>query len=497
MHYQGLRRSLMPRESDFIPIIGLEVHVEPKTKSKMFCACSAQYFGKAPNTHVCPICLGLPGTLPVPNGTAIQACITLGLALGCSVNLNSKFDRKHYFYPDLSKGYQISQYDKPFCTKGVLTIGNTTLGIRRVHMEEDTAKLVHEGTHTLIDFNRSGVPLIEIVSEPDLHDPMGARKFLAKLQQIIRYAGISDADMEKGTMRCEVNISLTKPGAQNLPAYKVEIKNLNSFKSVERALIYEVNRQTRQLSLGAKVMQETRGWEEDKGKTRSQRVKEEAQDYRYFPEPDIPPIGLEEGYVDKLRRSLPELPDIARERLMRMYALPESQVDLIIRTKEGKEFFEHALRAFEQVSQKDRMEAAKEVTRWTIGELERNLTAHKKTYVNLTVQPAALGELLYLKERGRISEFAAKQILSQMVRTGTSPTALIKKLGLAQISDHAEYQRAVAIVLSEHKKAAQDFLSGRQTALGFLMGQVQKVLHGRGDPQVIRKALLEKLSRRT
>src|ERR1700722_1638881 len=341
--------------SKYTPVIGLEVHVELKTKSKMFCACSAEYFGKEPNTHTCPVCLGLPGALPVPNKTALEWCIKIALALSCEINEYSKFDRKNYFYPDLAKGYQISQYDLPFGHDGKITLKDgKEIRIRRVHMEEDTGKLSHQEINgekvSLIDFNRSGVPLVEIVTEPDFDNATDVKEYLEKLQLIVRYLDVANADMDKGEMRLEPNISLRKGERQStylkesdLPNYKVEVKNINSFKFVEKAINYEVNRQQEILEKNERPAQETRGWNEDKGQTFSQRSKEDAQDYRYFPEPDIPPVIHTKAEISNLLKQLPELPDIRVERFEKDYSLPSYDAEILARDKSLADFFEEAV----------------------------------------------------------------------------------------------------------------------------------------------------------
>src|SRR3989344_981849 len=335
-----------PLTINYEPVIGLEVHVELKTKSKMFCSCSADYFGQKPNTHTCPVCLGSPGALPVPNGKAIDWCVMIGLALNCKIANFSKFDRKNYFYPDLPKGYQISQYDQPFCQKGVIALSNgNKIGITRVHMEEDTAKLTHQGDDSLIDFNRSGVPLVEIVTEPDFETAKEVVEYLKKLQQIVRYLGVSNADMEEGNMRLEPNISLRELKTQNsklkseLPNYKVEVKNINSFRFVEKAIEYEIKRQTEILKKEETPIQETRGWDEAKQKTVSQRTKEEASDYRYFPEPDIPPIRWDNAVIDEIKSKIPELPDEKINRFKNSYSLPFYDLELLVRERKSADYF--------------------------------------------------------------------------------------------------------------------------------------------------------------
>jgi len=329
----------------YIPVIGMEIHAELKTKSKMFCACpNGLGLEREPNVHVCPVCTAQPGTLPVPNRHAIQAVQKVGLALGCTLRLESKFDRKNYFYPDLPKGYQISQYDKPFCESGKFSVGGKSFRITRIHLEEDTGKLSHtsHGT-TLVDFNRAGVPLMELVTEPDFESGKEARMFCERLRQIIRCVGVSDADMEKGQMRCEVNISLYREGEDRLSGTKVEIKNLNSFRSVERAADFEILRQTEMLESGGKILQETRGWDDNRGKTIALRVKESAHDYRYFPEPDIPALVFTQEYVEELRRSLPELPDTKESRFVEEYGLAISDAELLVSERAVADYYEHTV----------------------------------------------------------------------------------------------------------------------------------------------------------
>lgn len=436
------------QQAKYQPVIGIEVHVEPKTQSKMFCSCSADYFGRLPNSQVCPVCLGLPGTLPVPNKKAIEMCIKLGLALGSRINTESKFDRKHYFYPDLPKGYQISQYDKPFCEGGSVTYKSNKLRIRRVHMEEDTAKLMHESNKTLIDFNRSGVPLVEIVSEPDISSPGEAKLVLQNIRQIIRYMEISDADMEKGTMRCEVNISLRRQGDRRLPSYKVEIKNLNSFRSVEKALEYEVTRQAKLLSIGKAVDQETRGWEE-RGITVSQRMKEEAQDYRYFPEPDIPIIHISEELVKEIAATLPELPDQRLLRFIGQYGLTEYDAEILTREHQLAEYFERVVRVGERYSLTPRKIA--------------NVLVNQK--INREdILPADLVHVIVEENRGTI--IAAE-----------------------------EFNGAIQEVLKEHGKAVSDFEAGKQEAIDFLIGQVQRRLKKKVNHKDLREKLLVHLKK--
>ena len=437
------------------PVIGLEVHIELSTKSKMFCNCSADYFGKEPNTHTCPICLGLPGALPKANKKAIEYAQLLGLALNCQVQSSTKFDRKNYFYPDLAKGFQISQYDLPFSINGHLIVesqeSNKKIGITRVHLEEDTGKLIHAQVNgkrvTLIDFNRSGVPLLEVVSEPDMNSAQEAKNYAQKLQQIVRYLTISDADMEKGSMRIEPNVSLRKVGKKTLPAYKVELKNINSFKFAEKAINYEIERQAELLAKGEVPAQETRGWSEDQNKTVSQRSKEAAHDYRYFPEPDLPPFSFDQKYIYQLKTKLPELPDEKQRRFIKKYRLSGYDTGILTREPSVADYFEESV--------------------ITAG--KTNISA--KTIANVIIN-----------QKPDINSILPVQLV-QNIQASRSAT----------IIDESEVAKIIEKVLSENPKAVLDYKKGKGNALMFLVGQVIRLTTGKSDAQRIMILLKEKL----
>lgn len=436
----------------YTPVIGLEVHVELKTKSKMFCGCSADYFGQKPNTHTCPVCLGLPGALPVPNKKAIEWCIMIGLALGCEINKFSKFDRKNYFYPDLSKGYQISQYDLPFAINGEMKLSSGKIvKIRRVHMEEDTGKLSHETIDgekvSLIDFNRSGVPLVEIVTEPDFDNPEDVKEYLQRLQQIVRYLEVSDADMEKGNMRLEPNISLRKDGQTDLPPYKVEVKNINSFNFVVKAIESEVKRQSEILDKGEIPAQETRGYVEATSSTVSQRSKEDAQDYRYFPDPDIPPIRLSDENIETLKCEMPELPDEKIKRFMEVYALNEYDAQILTKDKLTAEFFDKSANLAQEQNMK-RKELA-------------NYIINKKPDLN-KISPEEL--LKIVSAANKISDI-----------------------------DEDKLNEIIDKVLGENAKAVEDFKSGKETVIMFLVGAVMRQFPEKIDAGKVKASLLAKL----
>ena len=473
------------------PVIGLEVHIELKTDSKMFCACRADVFGAPPNTCVCPVCLGMPGTLPVINAQAVRFTVMTGLALHCQIQTHSVFARKNYFYPDLPKGYQISQYELPLCTDGWLEVetsaGTRRVGIVRVHLEEDTGKLIHAGAHSLVDLNRAGVPLMEIVTHPDMRSAEEAYALVTQLRQIVRYLGVSSGDMEKGAMRCEVNLSLRPQGDEELGT-KVEIKNLNSFRSVRNAIAYEIERQTRLLESGGQVIQMTMGWDEAAGVTRPQRGKEEAHDYRYFPEPDLPPLALDAAWIERIRQELPELPDVKRARFIADYALSPYDAAVLTEDRAVADYFEAVVRnARPPVT-------AKMVANWVTGELFRMMREAETPIQEVRICPADLARLIALVADRTLNQTAAKQVLGVMWQTGRAPDAIVQELDLGQISDREELATLVARVLAENADAVASFRAGKETALRFLIGQVMRASRGKANPQLVEQLLRAQLS---
>ncbi|MGB9743164.1 MAG: Asp-tRNA(Asn)/Glu-tRNA(Gln) amidotransferase subunit GatB [Minisyncoccales bacterium] len=474
------------------PIIGLEIHIELNTKTKIFCSCLNNPDERRPNVNICPVCTAQPGTLPVINQEAVKKTIKAGIALNCQIAKFSKFDRKNYFYPDLPKGYQISQYDQPLCFNGFLEIDSKKIRIRRVHLEEDTGRLIHPVgvDYSLVDFNRAGVPLMELVTEPDISSAVEARKFSEELHLIMHYLDISDADMEKGQMRVEVNISLMR---DNQLGTKVEIKNLNSFRSVERAIEYEIKRQTEILESGERVIQETRGWDEVKGITVSQRMKEEAHDYRYFPEPDLPPLQLSREFIQKIKAEIPELPIQKRERLKREYGLTEKEIEMFVYYKDLGEYFEKIISEFDPQLNKEQLKRLiKLAANYLITDLQGLLKNEKLSIRQCLITPENFAEFVSLIDQGKISSRTAKEILLEMFKTGVDPSQLIEEKGLTQISDEEEIKTVIKEVIKENSPAVADCRAGKKNAQQFLVGKVMAKTKGKANPQLVQN-LLEQL----
>jgi aspartyl-tRNA(Asn)/glutamyl-tRNA(Gln) amidotransferase subunit B len=480
--------------TDFEVVIGLEVHAQLLTKSKMFCSCSTDYANAAPNTHVCPVCMGMPGVLPVINQQAVAYTIMTALALNCSIPEYSKFDRKNYPYPDLMKGYQISQYDVPLSRNGYLTVEYDgqihRIGITRVHLEEDTARLLHHEGYSLIDVNRSGTPLMEIVSEPDMRSPEEARLYMQKLREILVYLGVSSGRMEEGSLRCDANISVRPRGQKEL-GVKTEIKNMNSFRSVERALEYEAQRQIAMARSGETIHQETRGWVETKGITVPQRTKEQAHDYRYFPEPDLPPLVISRSWVEELRAQLPELPDARRARYMTEFGLSAQDANVLTEEKSLGDYFEQVM-AISQVS--DRKARAKVASNWLLSEVVRLLKASNMSINDCPLSPAALANLLDLLDKERITGKQAKEVLDEAFVTGEMPEAIVTRKGLKPpISDQRELERIVEEVIANNPKVVNDYRAGKTNALQALVGQIMKQTRGQAKADIVQKLLRAKL----
>ena len=470
-------------------VIGLEVHAQLLTRSKMFCSCSADYANAPPNTHVCPICLGMPGVLPVINEKAIEYTVMTALALNCTIPEYTKFDRKNYFYPDLMKGYQISQYDAPIGKGGWLTIDSDgsrkRINITRVHLEEDVAKLWHRGDYSLIDVNRSGVPLMEIVSEPEISSPAEARDYLVKLHSILRYLGVSTGNMEEGSFRCDANISIRPAGSKEfLP--KVEVKNMNSFKAVYQALEYEARRQMKVLEEGGQLVQETRGWLDEQGITVPQRTKEYADDYRYFPEPDLPPLVMERAWIEQIRARLPELPEARRDRFVSQYGLPLYDANILTASRAMADYFENCVKLMGSGK-------AKIVSNWLLGDFSRLLNATNTEIEGARISPEHLAEMLTLVDNGNISGPAAKAVLEEMFHTGKRASEIVTEKKLGQISDADEIRKVVKQVIASNASAVADYTSGKQQALTFLVGQVMKATRGCANPSVVREIIAQEL----
>ncbi|MCG0278032.1 MAG: Asp-tRNA(Asn)/Glu-tRNA(Gln) amidotransferase subunit GatB [Thermanaeromonas sp.] len=475
---------------EYEAVIGLEVHVELKTASKAFCSCSTA-FGAPPNTQVCPVCLGLPGVLPVINRQMVEFGIKTALALNCSIAPICKFDRKNYYYPDLPKNYQISQYDLPLARDGYLEIEvdgvKKRVGIIRVHMEEDAGKLIHGeepgADYSLVDYNRAGVPLLEIVSAPDLRSPDEARAYMEKLKAILEYLEVSDCKMQEGSLRCDANVSV-RPKGSTVFGTKTEVKNLNSFRALHRALSYEIERQISLLERGERIIQETRAWDEQRQVTYSLRSKEEAHDYRYFPEPDLVPLAIGEEWIERVRSTLPELPDARRERLIKDYGLPEYDARVITGSKALADYFEKAVSLFPD---------PKQVSNWLMGDFMRLLNAKGLEPQEAPVPPENLAELLKLQQEGTISIRIAKEVLEEMFATGRGAREIVEAKGLTQITDVAQLTAIVEKVLAAHPKVVEDYRKGKEKALGFLVGQVMKETRGKANPNLVNQLLKERL----
>jgi aspartyl-tRNA(Asn)/glutamyl-tRNA(Gln) amidotransferase subunit B len=469
-------------------VIGLEVHAQLMTDTKIFCRCSTR-FGSEPNTQTCQVCTGMPGVLPVMNRKAIEFAIRTGLAMHCTIAPYSRFARKNYFYPDLPKNYQISQYELPLCEGGFVEIlvDNEVkrIGITRIHMEEDAGKNIHDsrGEYSFVDLNRTGVPLMEIVSEPDLRSPAEAAEYMKKLRAILRYLGVCDGNMEQGSLRCDANVSI-RPFGQKEFGTRAELKNINSFRFVEKALEYEIKRQISIVEGGGKIVQETRLWDSAAGVTQSMRSKEEAHDYRYFPEPDLPPIVVDNAWIDRIKAGLPELPDQKRQRFIKAYGLPEYDSEIMTTERSVADWFEDTVKAGGQ---------AKAVSNWIMGDLMRIMNEENKTIDEMPIRPAQLAGMLKLVDDGTISGKIAKTVFEEICSSGKDADEIVKEKGLVQISDTGEIEKAVDDILSKHQAEIERFRAGDEKLLAFFVGQVMKVTKGKANPKVLNELLMKKL----
>ncbi|HID31422.1 MAG TPA: Asp-tRNA(Asn)/Glu-tRNA(Gln) amidotransferase subunit GatB [Desulfobacterales bacterium] len=467
-------------------IIGLEVHAQLLTKTKIFCGCSTE-FGAPPNTHTCPVCLGMPGVLPVLNRKVVDYTMRMALATNCTISRESRFARKNYFYPDLPKGYQISQYELPIAEHGHVFIEvngkRNRIGITRIHMEEDAGKLVHDPYRPVsqVDFNRTGVPLIEIVSEPDIRSPEEAGAYLRKLRAILRYLEICDGNMEEGSFRCDANVSL-RPMGTNAFGTRTELKNMNSFKHVENALSYEIRRQEAVIEDGAEVVQETRLWDPAEGVTVSMRGKEEAHDYRYFPDPDLLPLVIDQEWIEQIRNTLPELPDDKKARFVESYGIPSYDAQVLTSSRPLADYFEACAGHFPE---------PKTVSNWVMGSILATLKAENKPIEESPVSPERLAELLRLIDSGVISGKIAKAVFDDMVSSGKPPEAIVREKGLVQVTDADAITEAVKQVLAEHPEEVSDYKAGKSKLFGFFVGQVMKATRGKANPKMVNEILKE------
>jgi aspartyl-tRNA(Asn)/glutamyl-tRNA(Gln) amidotransferase subunit B len=484
---------------NYKPTIGLEIHAELKTNSKMFCSCKNDLDEKRPNYNICPVCTAQPGTLPVANEEAIKKVIKTGLALNCKIAEDSKFDRKNYFYPDLPKGYQISQYDQPLCTGGYLKVQSRKINITRIHLEEDTGRLAHpEGTdYSLVDYNRAGIPLMELVTEPDITSGKEARLFAQELQTILRYLGVSSADMEKGQMRVEVNISISPSmgsGRAKKLGTKVEIKNLNSFKVVEKAIDFEIKRQEELLEKGEKIVQETRGWHDKKEITFSQREKEESHDYRYFLEPDLPAMHFDENFIEKIKGTIPELPEQKRERFEKEYGLDKNATEIFVVNKDLSEYYEKVVSEFEEwTEEQEDKEAHKKVSKlvanYLISDIQGLMQGKEFIETEFKITPENFAEFIKMIYKGEISSKVAKMVLLDMFNTGVDPSTIVDENNLKQVSDDSIIEKAIKEVIEKNPEAVASYKAGKQNILQFLAGQVIKETRGTAKPDKVHKLL--------
>jgi aspartyl-tRNA(Asn)/glutamyl-tRNA(Gln) amidotransferase subunit B len=471
------------------PVIGIEIHAQLNTKTKIFCGCSTS-FGGEPNTHVCPVCLGMPGTLPVLNKTVVEYALRLAIATHCTINPENRFDRKNYFYPDLPKGYQISQYELPIAQYGYLDIEaqgvNKRIGITRIHMEEDAGKLNHDPNRpvSLVDFNRTGVPLIEIVSEPDIRSPEEAGAYLKKLRSILRYLDICDGNMEEGSFRCDANVSIRLKGSEKLGT-RTELKNLNSFKHVEKAIGYEIKRHKQLVADGDHVVQETRLWDPDKDISVSMRGKEEAHDYRYFPDPDLVPVMISDTWIANIKKTLPELPDDKIHRFKNVYNLSSGDADVLTSSRELADYFDECVSLFQK---------PKQVCNWIMGSLLGLLNSEGKSISESPVSAKDLAKLVMLVDEGVISGKIAKTVFEDMAQTGKSPSRIVEEKGLVQITDVSSIEEIVLKVLTDNPVEVEEYKKGKTRLLGFFVGQIMKETKGKANPKLVNEILINQLN---